>query len=81
MKQKNLTPRQSEFLAKSASGMTYEQIADEFVISVKTVTTTLYKARKRLDSKNNLQCLATAIWRKELSFSLDGTCYVSDKNI
>lgn len=79
MERRSLTPRQAELLAKAAGGMTYDQIAEDCIISVKTVTSAMSEARNRLGVKNNIQCFAVAIWRKELSFNLDGTCYVSNK--
>jgi DNA-binding NarL/FixJ family response regulator len=79
VEQKRLTPRQAELLIKVAGGMTYEKIAEDCFISVKTVTSAMSEARNRLNVRNNVQCFAVAIWRKELSFNPDGTCYVSSK--
>lgn len=78
MEQKSLTPRQVEFLAKSAKGMTYSDISKECFISEKTVSKALYEARQRLGAKNNLHCLSLAICRGEMFVGKDGMCCVSN---
>lgn len=76
MAQKALTKRQVEFLAKSAQGMTYEEIAETSFVTKNTVRSTFTAARKRLYAKTNTQCVVIAIAREELGLSYDGICFV-----
>lgn len=78
MEQKSLTPRQAEFLAKSAKGMSYKEIAKDCFVSINTVESTFLNARKRLEVKTNLQCFSVAISREELGLDHDGVCFVPD---
>ena len=73
---KSLTNRQKEFLAKSAQGMTYQEIAENSYVTVRTVTSALESARKRLEVNNTLQCLAKAISREEIGLDHEGVCSV-----
>jgi DNA-binding NarL/FixJ family response regulator len=78
MDQKALTKRQAEFLAKSARGMTYEEIAKTSFVTKNTVRSTFTSARKRLGAETNTQCVVMAIAREELGLSHDGICFVPD---
>jgi DNA-binding CsgD family transcriptional regulator len=78
MEQKSLTPTQAKYLAKSARGMTYDQIAKDCVVSVKTITAALAEARKRLGTRTTLQCFAVAISREELGIDHEGYTFVPE---
>ena len=79
MEQKSLTSKQLEYLAKAARGLTYEKIAKECFVTKKTVSTSMEFARKRLGTKNTLQCLAVAISREELGIDHEGYTFVPGK--
>lgn len=76
MKQEGLTKRQIEFLAKSAQGMTSEQIAKSCFVSHNTVRSTFSAARARIGATTTVQCVIMAIAREELGLDHDGNCYV-----
>lgn len=77
---KSLTTRQLEFLAKSARGMTYEEIAKDSYVALTTVTAAISKARQRLEVRTTLQCFAVAIAREELGIDHDGCCFIPIKD-
>jgi len=78
---KQLTQRQLEFLAKSARGMTQEEIAKECYVVKSTVKSTIGEARERLEVKTTLQCLCVAIAREELGLDHDGVCFIPNKSL
>lgn len=78
MIQRSLTKRQVEFLAKSAQGMTSEQIAKSCYVTANTVRSTFTEARKRLGATTTVQCVIMAIAREELGLDHEGYCYIPD---
>jgi len=73
---KSLTKRQSEFLAMSARGLTYQQIAEECFVAIGTVRGTFEKARLRIGASTNVQAVVLAISREELGLTHDGQVFV-----
>lgn len=56
-----LTPRQIEFLACVANGMTMQEIAEKLFVSPYTVQTTLDAARERAGVRNLPQLVALCV--------------------
>lgn len=64
----DLTPKQAEYLALLASGLTAPEIAEKCFVSYNTVRNTLAKARERVGAKSTSHLIATAVhkgWIKE----------------
>lgn len=76
---KSLTRRQAEFLSELARGKSYAEIASDCFVARKTVNSTLEEARKRTETKTNIQCLALSIGRGELEINYEGYCYIPEE--
>lgn len=76
---KSLTKRQQEFLALSANGYAYRDIAKFNFVTLSTVKSTLSRARERSKTKTTLQCFARAISREELGIDHNGVVFVPDE--
>ena len=57
----DLSSREVAFLADSADGLTFDQIARKHGVSAETVKTRLTKARQRLGAKNTAHAVAIAL--------------------
>lgn len=77
---KPLTARQAEFLALSARGMTYNQIAEKCCVTIDTVKATISKARNRLEAQTSLQCFSIAVAREELGIDHEGVAFIPIRN-
>lgn len=73
----SLTARQKQFLALTARGFQYAQIAHACGVSIKTIENQLSMARKRIGATTTAQCVVIAIAREELGIDHDGNCYVA----
>jgi DNA-binding CsgD family transcriptional regulator len=67
-----LTYRQSQFLALTASGLKYDQIAVECFVSPKTVQEILREARSRLSARTTSHAIVLAIAYELLILDHDG---------
>lgn len=56
-----LTHRQLQFVAKAADGLTHDEIATHFHVSVSTVTNVLAEARERSGARNITHLAALCI--------------------
>lgn len=64
----NLTPAQTRFLSRHASGLTLEEIASENFVSVSTVANSLAIVRALLHANNNVQ---SALIARKLGYLSD----------
>lgn len=56
-----LTGRQKEIVTDYANGFLYRSMARKYGICIETVRNTLYKARKRMDARNNVHLVKLCV--------------------
>lgn len=76
-----LTRRQLEFLALSAQGMKYAEIASACFVSCDRVNEALEEARSRLCAKNTLHAVAIAISLDLIVFDANSAAFVANSSL
>ena len=62
-----LTGRQKEIVTDYANGFLYRSMARKYGICLETVRNTLYKARKRMDARNNVHLVKLCVQKGLIS--------------